>query len=71
LNTQTLKLNPLTSSIALALGAISVQPAIAQDEEEGLLEEVIVTGVRKSLIDSAAIKSVSFPTPTWLNHCSV
>ena len=56
MNTQTLKLNPLTSGIALALGAISVQPAIAQDEEEGFIEEVIVTGVRKSLIDSAAIK---------------
>jgi len=40
----------------MALGAISVQPALAQDAEENMLEEVIVTGVRKSLMDSALIK---------------
>jgi TonB-dependent receptor len=40
----------------MALGAISVQPAFAQDAEENVLEEVIVTGVRKSLMDSAALK---------------
>jgi TonB-dependent receptor len=40
----------------MALGAISVQPALAQDAEENVLEEVIVTGVRKSLMDSAALK---------------
>ena len=49
-------MNPLTSSIALALGAISAQPVIAQDQEAGMTEEIIVTGVRRSLIDSAAIK---------------
>ena len=56
MNNQTPRLNPLTSSIAFALGAISIQPAIAQNNEENLVEEVIVTGVRKSLIDSAEIK---------------
>jgi TonB-dependent receptor len=56
LNNQTPRLNPLTSSIAFALGAISIQPAIAQNDEESFVEEVIVTGVRKSLIDSAEIK---------------
>ena len=49
-------MNPLTRSIALALGAISVQPVMAQDQEAGMTEEVVVTGVRRSLIDSAAIK---------------
>jgi len=40
----------------MALGAISVQPALAQDADENVLEEVIVTGVRKSLMDSALLK---------------
>lgn len=40
----------------MALGAITVQPAIAQDADEGFIEEVVVTGVRKSLMDSALIK---------------
>jgi TonB-dependent receptor len=59
LNKQTLRLNPLSSSIALALGAVGVTPAIAQDSdanESGMMEEVFVTGVRRSLIDSADIK---------------
>ncbi|MDH4019504.1 MAG: hypothetical protein OEU84_07875, partial [Xanthomonadales bacterium] len=56
MNNQTPKLNPLTSSIAVALGAISAQPALAQSADEGIIEEVIVTGVRKSLMDSALIK---------------
>jgi TonB-dependent receptor len=49
----------LSSSIALALGAVGVAPAVAQDsdaDEAGLMEEVFVTGVRRSLIDSADIK---------------
>jgi len=59
LKNQILRLNPLSSSIALALGAVGVAPAIAQDsdaDEAGLMEEVFVTGVRRSLIDSADIK---------------
>jgi TonB-dependent receptor len=52
-------MNPLSSSIALALGAVGVAPAVAQDsdaDEASLMEEVFVTGVRRSLIDSADIK---------------
>ena len=30
----------------MALGAITVQPVLAQDADEGIIEEVIVTGVR-------------------------
>ncbi|MEE4294740.1 MAG: TonB-dependent receptor [Xanthomonadales bacterium] len=49
--------NPLSAGIALALGAFAVQPVLAQDqdasgEDEMMMEEVMVTGVRKSLIES-------------------
>jgi TonB-dependent receptor len=50
-------MNPIASGIALALGATGVAPVVAQDaDEEMLMEEVMVTGVRRSLIDSASIK---------------
>ncbi|MEE4219227.1 MAG: TonB-dependent receptor [Xanthomonadales bacterium] len=52
-------MNPLPSSIALALGVVGIAPAMAQSsgsEEASMMEEVTVTGVRRSLIDSAAIK---------------
>jgi TonB-dependent receptor len=50
-------LNPLASGIALALGASVVTPVAAQtSESEGVLEEVMVTGVRQSLLESASIK---------------
>jgi TonB-dependent receptor len=50
-------MNPLSSSIALALGAVGISPVVAQDSEDaGLMEEVMVTGVRRSLINSAEIK---------------
>jgi TonB-dependent receptor len=51
-------MNPISSGIALALGAVGITPALAQssDAEENLVEEVLVTGVRRSLVDSAAIK---------------
>jgi TonB-dependent receptor len=52
-------MNPLSSSIALALGAIGITPVVAQTndaEEAGMMEEVMVTGIRRSLLDSAAIK---------------
>ncbi len=48
----------LSASIALALGVFAFQPVLAQDaetdvtEEESFAEEVIVTGVRRSLIAS-------------------
>jgi iron complex outermembrane recepter protein len=50
---------PLSTGIALALGAITMQSVLAQDpdatasqEETMFMEEVLVTGVRKSLIES-------------------
>ena len=55
MNNRTLSLNPLSSGIALALGVSFVTPVVAQDEE-GILEEVVVTGVRQSFMESAAIK---------------
>ncbi len=56
---QTALLNPLTKSIALALGATVISPVAAQDpndEVEDLLEEVVVTGVRQSFTESALVK---------------
>ena len=50
--------NPIAASLALALGTFTVQPLIAQDadsqgdDEVMLVEEVLVTGVRRSLIAS-------------------
>ena len=50
--------NPIAASLALALGTFAVQPVLAQDaDSEGddevmLVEEVLVTGVRRSLIAS-------------------
>ena len=50
--------SPLSASIAFALGAMTFQPVMAQDagtdasDDELFVEEVIVTGVRKSLIES-------------------
>jgi len=50
-------MNPIASGIALALGASAIAPVAAQSsDEEGLMEEVIVQGVRRSLINSASIK---------------
>jgi len=57
LRTPTFKLNPLASGIAFALGASAVSPVTAQtSDDESVLEEVIVTGVRQSLLESASIK---------------
>lgn len=50
-------MNPIASGIALALGATSMVPVMAQDaEDELVMEEVMVTGIRRSLVDSASIK---------------
>lgn len=59
MNNRTLRMNPLSSGIALALGAVGIAPVVAQTpdaEEAGMMEEVMVTGIRRSLEDSAAIK---------------
>ena len=45
--------NPLASGIALALGATAISPVAAQTDQDpgeaGMMEEVMVTGVRRSL----------------------
>ena len=49
---------PISAGIALALGAMTIQPVLAQDadaqdqEYETVMEEVVVTSVRRSLIAS-------------------
>jgi TonB-dependent receptor len=58
MKTRNYRRSTLSASIALALGAFSFQPVLAQDadadatDDEMLVEEVVVTGVRRSLIDS-------------------
>lgn len=52
-------MNPVAKGIAAALGAAAVTPVMAQsaaEEEVGLMEEVTVTGVRRSLLESAQLK---------------
>ena len=54
------RLNPLASGIAFALGASFTSTVGAQSsDEEAVVEEVIVTGVRRSLTEAAAIKRES------------
>lgn len=45
---------PLAEGVALALGATMAMPAVAQDDE--VFEEIVVTGIRGSLMQSADIK---------------
>lgn len=60
MRTQALRLNPLASGIALAFGTTALTPLYAQTtDEDNLVEEVVVTGVRKSLTEAAAIKRES------------
>jgi TonB-dependent receptor len=59
LKNETSTLNPLSKSIALALSATAISPVMAQDadsDDEMMMEEVMVSGVRRSLIDATAIK---------------
>jgi len=54
---QSFRMNPLAGGIALALGATSISPAMAQStDDEGVLEEVVIVGVRQSFLESASIK---------------
>ena len=56
MNTQTAKKTALSSAILTALFSMTgTSTAVAQDSE-GVLEEVIVTGIRKSMEDSMNIK---------------
>jgi len=54
-NNRTFKRTPLAHGIALALGATTVVPALAQDRED-VIEEVVVTGIRGSLTSSMNMK---------------
>lgn len=50
-------MNPLAGGIALALGATAITPVMAQDaDDEGMMEEVVITGVRRSLTESMNVK---------------
>jgi TonB-dependent receptor len=51
-------MNPLAGGIALALGATAISPVMAQDsdDEAGMMEEVVITGVRRSLTESMNVK---------------
>ena len=46
----------LPSVIGCLAAGMTVAPAYAQDQQAGMLEEVVVTGIRKSLTDSLSIK---------------
>ena len=65
MRTDTSKLNPIAKSIAAALGASAFTPLMAQvaDEEEMvdemMMEEVVVTSIRRSLTESAQLKRES------------
>jgi len=54
-------MNPVAGGIAAALGATAFTPVMAQvaEDEPGMMEEVTVTGVRRSLTEAAAIKRES------------
>lgn len=49
----------LPSVIGCLAAGMTVAPAYAQDQEAGMLEEVVVTGIRRSLMDSIAMKENS------------
>jgi len=49
----------LPSVIGCLAAGMTVAPAYAQDQEAGMLEEVVVTGIRRSLMNSIAIKENS------------
>ncbi|MGH8222192.1 MAG: TonB-dependent receptor [Woeseiaceae bacterium] len=52
---RTFERTPLAQAIALALGATALAPALAQ-ERAGDIEEIVVTGIRGSLISSMNMK---------------
>jgi len=47
---------PLATGVALALGATAGSPALAQQGSDDVIEEVVVTGIRSSLISSMNTK---------------
>ena len=55
----TFKKTPIATSIAMALGAISSSPALAQDGSEEVIEEIVTIGIRGSLRQSMDVKRQS------------
>jgi TonB-dependent receptor len=49
-------MHPLAQSIALALGAVSMPVAVAQEDGQPVIEELVVTGIRGSLKNSMDVK---------------
>ncbi|MAN51174.1 MULTISPECIES: TonB-dependent receptor [unclassified Marinimicrobium] len=49
----------LPSMIGCLAAGMTIAPAYAQDQEAGMLEEVVVTGIRRSLMNAIAIKENS------------
>ncbi len=49
----------LPSVIGCLAAGMTVAPAYAQEQESGMLEEVVVTGIRRSLMNAMAIKENS------------
>ncbi|MEJ2401715.1 MAG: TonB-dependent receptor plug domain-containing protein, partial [Xanthomonadales bacterium] len=48
---------PIAAAVSAALFTCASHPVLAQDENEsGMVEEVIVTGIRRSMIDNMNIK---------------
>lgn len=47
---------PLSAGIAVALGAMTISPALAQDATEEVMEEIVTTGIRKSQMDAVNLK---------------
>jgi TonB-dependent receptor len=48
--------NPLAVGVALAIGASTMSPALAQDSGDDVIEEITVTGIRKSQMDAVNMK---------------
>jgi len=54
--TQKFRLTPVAAAVSAALLGGTTQSALAQDADEGILEEVVVTGIRQSMRDNMNIK---------------
>ena len=50
------KKTPLATGIAIALGVTTISSALAQDNQDEVIDEVVVTGIRASVAASAQIK---------------
>ena len=51
-NNQKIRLKPISAAISAALLMGTTQVVMAQDEDSMVMEEVVVTGIRRSMIDS-------------------